>query len=183
MPLVQDNEADVIQHGRVGSKSEIQLLRRRHDDFAGAQRVLVDVADPHAAVEGRDADPKWRERPCQDLLRLGGQGSQRGDVDRAPAFARGTPRSTTRRCESSRSWSAVRQRDPARPGKSGRRHGAGTATGRFRNGSAPRAIRQRCGGGSATAQRGRPAPGGGSFGMLVSRLVSNRSPNRRRVSR
>ena len=61
MPLVQDNEANVVQHGRVGSKREVQLLRRRHDDLAGAQRVLVDVTDPHAAVEGRDADAEWQK--------------------------------------------------------------------------------------------------------------------------
>jgi hypothetical protein len=31
---------------RIGSKSEIQLLRCGHDNLAGAKRVLVDVADP-----------------------------------------------------------------------------------------------------------------------------------------
>jgi hypothetical protein len=82
VPLVQDDEADVIQDRRIGSKSEIQLLRCGDDNLAGAKRVLVDVADPHAAVERRDADAERREGPCEDLLRLSGQGSERGDIDR-----------------------------------------------------------------------------------------------------
>ncbi len=51
MSLVEDDEADVV-HRRVGSKGEVELFRCRHDDFAGAQVVLVNVAGPHAAVEG-----------------------------------------------------------------------------------------------------------------------------------
>jgi hypothetical protein len=82
VPLIQDDEADVIQHRRIGSKSEVQLLRCGDDNLAGAKRVLVDVADPHAAVERRDADAERREGPCEDLLRLSGQGSERGDIDR-----------------------------------------------------------------------------------------------------
>jgi hypothetical protein len=80
VPLVQDDEADVIQDRRIGSKSEIQLLRCGDDNLAGAKRVLVDVADPHAAVERRDADAERREGLCEDLLRLSGQGSEAAPV-------------------------------------------------------------------------------------------------------
>jgi hypothetical protein len=38
VPLIQDDEADVIQHRRIGSKSEVQLLRCGHDNLAGAKR-------------------------------------------------------------------------------------------------------------------------------------------------
>ncbi|GIE39493.1 hypothetical protein Alo02nite_23910 [Actinoplanes lobatus] len=46
VPLVQDDQGDVVEYGRVGAQREVQLLRGRYDDFAGFQGVFVDVAVP-----------------------------------------------------------------------------------------------------------------------------------------
>src|SRR5687768_5040784 len=54
MSFVKDQQADIIEQRRIVTQREVELLRRRDDDVALADRVLVEAADADAAIEGRN---------------------------------------------------------------------------------------------------------------------------------
>src|SRR3569833_24335 len=79
--LVEDEQADVIEKGWIIAKRKVELLRRRDNDIALADRVLIEAANPDAAVECGDRLPKRAEGPLQRRFGLGGQRAQRRDKD------------------------------------------------------------------------------------------------------
>ena len=70
MTFVEDEQADVVEKGRVVTKREVELLRCRHDDIAFPDRVFVKTADADAAVERRDRLAEGSEGPLQGGFRL-----------------------------------------------------------------------------------------------------------------
>ncbi len=51
MPLVKDDQADIIDERGVAPKREIEFFRRRDDDVARSQRVFITLGDTGSAVE------------------------------------------------------------------------------------------------------------------------------------
>ena len=85
VPFVEDEEADIIEEGRIVAEREVELLRRRDDDVAFPDRVLVEAAHPDAAVERRDRLAERTKGPLQGGFRLRRQRTQRRDEDDALA--------------------------------------------------------------------------------------------------
>ena len=79
--FVEDEQADVVEKGRIVAEREVELLRRRDDDVAFPDGVLVEAADPDAAVERRDRLAERAEGPLQGRFRLGRERAQRRDED------------------------------------------------------------------------------------------------------
>lgn len=69
--LVEYEETNVIEGRWIIAQRELELLRRRYLDVPLPDRVLVEAADPDAAVERRDCLAEWAEGPLQRGFRLG----------------------------------------------------------------------------------------------------------------
>ena len=54
MAFVEDEQANIIEKGRIVAEREIKLLRRRNDYVAFPDRVLVETGHADATVERRD---------------------------------------------------------------------------------------------------------------------------------
>ncbi len=75
VPFVEDEQADVIEKGWIVAQREVELLRCRYHDVPFPDRVLVEAANPDAAVEGRYRLAERAEGPLQGGFRLGGEGT------------------------------------------------------------------------------------------------------------
>ena len=59
VPFVEDEQADVVEEGRIVAERKVELLRRRDDDVTFPDRVLVEAADSDAAVERILGTASW----------------------------------------------------------------------------------------------------------------------------
>ena len=130
MPFVEHEQADIIEQRRIVAQREVELLRRRDDDVALADGVLIEAADADAAVEGRDGLAERAEGPLERGFGLRRQGAQRGDEHDPLARRPNSAGCTVRRCESCRRWSAARRRDRRTGRPRGRPPRSARATGR-----------------------------------------------------
>lgn len=62
MAFVEDDQTDIVDQARIIPEREIELLRRRDDNFARAQCVFIASGDATGAVEGGNLKSKGRER-------------------------------------------------------------------------------------------------------------------------
>jgi len=83
--FVEDDQANIIDQGRVASEREIELFRRCNDDLAGAQGVFVTSRKAAGAVKRGNAEAERREGLSEGTLRLGGQCAQWRD-DQYPSL-------------------------------------------------------------------------------------------------